>query len=130
MRKSAGRGVMAGPLSLLDLEHAGAVRRDAEVREHERELKVVGARVSAITRTVHSEALWEVRVVALTLAESGPNIGWVPARAGNRCFWWLRALRARTKAPHNNDLHRKTSMARNRPPGGPDRGSRRAAGGA
>jgi hypothetical protein len=37
------------------------------------------------------------------------------ARAGNRRFWWLSALRARTKAPYKTELHRKTLMALNRP---------------
>jgi hypothetical protein len=40
------------------------------------------------------------------------------ARAGNRCFWCLSALRAHTKAPYKTDLHRKTLRALNRP-GGP-----------
>ena len=37
------------------------------------------------------------------------------ARAGNRRFWCLSALRAHTKAPYKTDLHRKTLMALNHP---------------
>jgi hypothetical protein len=37
------------------------------------------------------------------------------ARAGNRRFWLLSALRAHTKAPYKTDLHRKTLMALKRP---------------
>ena len=37
------------------------------------------------------------------------------ARAGNRRFGRLSALRTHTKAPHKTDLHRKTLMALNRP---------------
>ena len=37
------------------------------------------------------------------------------ARAGNRRFRLLSALRAHTKAPYKTDLHRKTLMALNRP---------------
>jgi hypothetical protein len=37
------------------------------------------------------------------------------ARAGNRRFWCLSALRAHTKAPYKTDLHRKTLMALNCP---------------
>jgi hypothetical protein len=39
----------------------------------------------------------------------------VPARAGNRRFWWLSALRAQTKAPYKMDFHRETLRAHNRP---------------
>ena len=39
----------------------------------------------------------------------------VSARAGNRRFRPLSALRAHTKAPYKTDLHRKTLMALNRP---------------
>jgi hypothetical protein len=38
-----------------------------------------------------------------------------PARAGNRRFELLSALRAHTKVPYNPDLHRKTLRALNRP---------------
>jgi hypothetical protein len=38
----------------------------------------------------------------------------LPARAGNRRFGRLSALRAHTKAPYKTDLHRKTLMALNR----------------
>jgi hypothetical protein len=41
-----------------------------------------------------------------------------PARAGNRRFWCLSALRAHTKAPYKTDLHRKTLRELKRP-GGP-----------
>ena len=37
------------------------------------------------------------------------------ARAGNRRFWQLSALRAHTKAPYKIDFHRKTLRALNRP---------------
>jgi hypothetical protein len=37
------------------------------------------------------------------------------ARAGNRRFWRLSALRAHTKAPYKMDFHRKTLRALNRP---------------
>jgi hypothetical protein len=37
------------------------------------------------------------------------------ARAGNRRFRLLSALRAHTKAPHQTDLHRKARRALNRP---------------
>jgi hypothetical protein len=37
------------------------------------------------------------------------------ARAGNRHFRPLSALRAHTKAPYKTDLHRETPMALNRP---------------
>ena len=37
------------------------------------------------------------------------------ARAGNRRFWCLSALRAHTKAPYKMDFHRKTLRALNRP---------------
>jgi hypothetical protein len=40
------------------------------------------------------------------------------ARAGNRRFWLLSALRAHTKAPSKTDLHRETLRALKRP-GGP-----------
>ena len=50
------------------------------------------------------------------------------ARAKNRRFWLLSALRAHTKAPHKIDLHKKTLRALNRPEAGADssraRGSR------
>jgi hypothetical protein len=47
----------------------------------------------------------------------------VSARAGNRRFCGLSALRAHAKAPYKTDLHRKTRRALNRPwpLGGPDR---------
>jgi hypothetical protein len=37
------------------------------------------------------------------------------ARAGNRRFWRLSALRAHTKAPYKTDLNRKTLRALKRP---------------
>jgi hypothetical protein len=37
------------------------------------------------------------------------------ARAGNRCFWYLSALRAHTKAPYDMDLYSKTLRALSRP---------------
>jgi hypothetical protein len=40
------------------------------------------------------------------------------ARAGNRRFWCLSALRSHTKAPYKTDLHRKTLRELKRP-GGP-----------
>ena len=39
----------------------------------------------------------------------------VPARAGNRRFCCLSALRAHTKTPYKMDFHRETLMALNRP---------------
>jgi hypothetical protein len=39
----------------------------------------------------------------------------LPARAGNRRFWCLRALRAHTKAPYENDLPWRALRALNRP---------------
>ena len=44
------------------------------------------------------------------------------ARAGNRRFRLLSALRAHTKAPYKTDLPRKTLMVGNRPGAGADRG--------
>jgi hypothetical protein len=49
---------------------------------------------------------------------SWPSRITAPARAGNRHFWRLSALRTYTKAPCKTDLHRKTLRALNRP-GGP-----------
>ena len=52
---------------------------------------------------------------------SGLEVQWTSepfrcaARAGDRRFWLLSALRAHTKAPYKTDLHRETLMALNRP---------------
>ena len=50
------------------------------------------------------------------------------ARAGNRRFWLLSALRAHTKAPYKIDFHRKTRTALNRPRDGADSRHRLLAG--
>jgi hypothetical protein len=53
----------------------------------------------------HGAALDELRVDAVADA----------ARAGNRRFWLLSALRAHTKMPYKTDLYRKTLRALKRP---------------
>jgi len=45
-----------------------------------------------------------------------------PTRAGNRLFWWLSALRAHTKTPHESELLGKTLLKAAQPPrADPDR---------
>jgi hypothetical protein len=56
----------------------------------------------------------QTRVRVLAKAASRSRVC-TTARAGNRRFWLLSALRAHTKAPYKTDLHRKTLMALNRP---------------
>jgi hypothetical protein len=43
------------------------------------------------------------------------SIAPISARAGNRRFWLLSALRAHTKPPYRTGLHRKTLRVLNRP---------------
>jgi hypothetical protein len=53
--------------------------------------------------------------LAFTSVRLWLGVCFTTARAANRRFWCVSALRARTEAPYKMDFHRKTRRARNRP---------------
>ena len=73
------------------------------------------AAAAAVASATASAAAWSSLRAAATAASCSATCRRYSARAGNRRFWWVSALRAHTKAPYESELLGETLRPLNRP---------------
>ena len=95
----------------------GAVRAPVEDLLVARRVRDAAAQPPRLDAAGLGPALPRDGAAAPLVRRAQQRLGGVTARAGNRRFRPLSALRAHTKTPYKNDLHRKKLRALNRPGG-------------